>query len=119
MSLDAQLSFHDAISRRSQARYRSVIEKNELAQQGLTEKPVIIMEASMRRDDATVFPNKLKLYLSLDFDPNGKAEVVYSQSQTMEQLLQMAGVGTIKELEGMRLTAYLKNEEVLALRKYN
>lgn len=119
MGLDAQLSFHDAISPRLQERYRSTILRQELTRQGLIEVPVTITEASMRREDGDISPNKLRLYLSLDFEDTGKAEVVYSQSQTMEHLLQMAGVSKIKELEGMRFKAYLKDKEVLALRKYH
>ena len=118
MTLD-ELSFHDAISPRLQERYRSTILRQELARQGLTEAQVIITQASMRREDTGVSPNKLKLYLSLGFDSSGKAEVVYSQSQTMEHLLQMAGVSKIEQLQGIRLKAYLKDQEVLALRKYN
>jgi len=118
MNLD-ELSFHESISPRFQTIYRDLIFRKDLAQRGLTQAPVTITEASMRREEGDVSPNKLKLYLSLDFEHSGKAEVVYSQSQTMEHLLQMAGVRKIEELQGMRLTAYLKNEEVLALRKYN
>lgn len=118
MTLD-ELSFHDAISPHLQARYRSSILRQELSRQGLTAAAVTITQASMRREDIGVSPNKLKLYLSLDFEPCGKAEVVYSQSQTMEHLLQMAGVSKIGQLPGMKLKAYLKDQEVLALSKYN
>lgn len=117
MSID-ELSFHDAVSPHLQARYRSYILRDDLAQRGLTPVSVTITEASMRREDRDVSPNKLKLYLKLGFE-NKETEIVYSRSESIENLMQLVGAGKIKQLEGMRFRAYLKNNEIIGLGKYN
>ncbi len=117
MSID-YLSFHDGVSPLLWDEYRSSIRRPKLAARGLTEVPATIQEASLKRYESNNSPNPLKLRLTLGFDDR-EAKIAYSRPESIELLLELCGADKIEQLQGTKIKVYLKDQSVIALRRYN